>query len=279
MTKAFAQPAKPQAASAVILFGMIETGKPRAGTFRGPDIEPALKAASLLHLSVLTADSSEARELAGKLPAGRIQAKGHNIVPFVRNELYKRIAELSKPSVAAASANQSSPNDQKKSGETLKLSGASPRLPRNWDDINVGDLVISQDADPADGWWQAIVIEKNGDRFKLRWQQLARGRPIQKHRLTLALMYAGASSDLAERQAGKSSSGTAATYPQDWAAIAPEQIVLAREDGPMQQWWEAKTIGQDKDSFTLQWRDHPALPNIVRPRLALALVHPKPKAR
>jgi hypothetical protein len=47
----------------------------------------------------------------------------------------------------------------------------------------------------------------------------------------------------------------------------------------MEQWWEAKTIKLDKDTFTLQWRDYPELPTIVRPRAALGLMHPAPKTR
>jgi len=44
----------------------------------------------------------------------------------------------------------------------------------------------------------------------------------------------------------------------------------------MEQWWEANPIDAHGDSFTLRWRDYPALPTIVRPRLALALIHPNP---
>ena len=68
-------------------------------------------------------------------------------------------------------------------------------------------------------------------------------------------------------------------YPRHWSVIGLNQIVLAKEDGPAEQWWEAKTIKLDKDVFTLEWRDHPHLPAIVRPRSALGLVHPAPKVR
>ena len=77
----------------------------------------------------------------------------------------------------------------------------------------------------------------------------------------------------------KSSPQSDSVFPPNWAAIGLDQIVLAKEDGPAEQWWEAETTKMDKDLFTLQWRDHPNLPSIVRPRLALGLVHPNPKAR
>ena len=44
----------------------------------------------------------------------------------------------------------------------------------------------------------------------------------------------------------------------------------------MQQLWEAKIAGQEGELFVLEWRDHPKLPPIRRPRLELALVHPNP---
>jgi hypothetical protein len=45
----------------------------------------------------------------------------------------------------------------------------------------------------------------------------------------------------------------------------------------MEQWWEAKIVKIDKDQFTLQWRDYPKLPQIVRCRSSLGLMHPAPK--
>ena len=77
----------------------------------------------------------------------------------------------------------------------------------------------------------------------------------------------------------KPGSGTASAYPQNWGGIGSGHIVLAKEDGPMQQWWEAKVIAQEGEAFTLEWRDHPGLPPIKRTRFGLALIHPNPKAR
>jgi hypothetical protein len=74
----------------------------------------------------------------------------------------------------------------------------------------------------------------------------------------------------------KQSLGTS-VYPANWSALAVDQTVLAKEDGPMAQWWEAKIVKIDKDQFTLQWRDYPKLPQIVRTRPSLGLMHPAPK--
>jgi hypothetical protein len=44
--------------------------------------------------------------------------------------------------------------------------GSAPHLPQNWH----GDLVASQSRE--DGWYEAIVVEQNGDMFKPRTSQI-----------------------------------------------------------------------------------------------------------
>jgi hypothetical protein len=74
-----------------------------------------------------------------------------------------------------------------------------------------------------------------------------------------------------------SSAPAAASYPQTWTEIDVGHLVLAKEDGPAQSWWEAIPIEKAADdAFTLRWRDHAQLSTIVRPRLRLALLHPAP---
>ena len=154
----------------------------------------------------------------------------------------------------------------------------SVRLPVNWDDIKVGDRVLAQDTDPADGWWQVRVTEVHGDLFKLRWPREERGRPFQRHRAMLGLICPGETKEPVKPDP-KPAAAESAVYPAHWSVIGLNQIVLAKEEGPMEQWWEATTINLDKGVFTLQWRDYPQLPVIMRGRSALGLVHPAPKVR
>jgi hypothetical protein len=249
---------------AVILFGLTSIGKPKAGAFRNTEAEAARKAASKLGLKVLEIEDSGARALAAKVPAGRIEGHGEAIVPFVPKALYAAIE-----SSGRASAN---------GGTKLSSRTESPRLPSDWKDIKVGDRVLAQDSDPKDGWWQVTVIDKNGDIIKLRWPGSQRGRPFQKHRNVLALICPN-QPNTDETVARKSFGDTQPRFPEDWAAIKLDQIVLVKEDGPCEQWWEAKTIKLEKDVFTLQWRDRPDLPLIERARSCLGLVHPSPKTR
>jgi hypothetical protein len=256
--------------SAIILYGMTSIGKTKAGLFKGTEVPPALKAATTLDLRTLEISDPPGHSLAAKIPAGKIQGHGQAIVPFVPKHVYAAIESL-------ARAKPSNGTGEKAGSQSSKgLVGA--RLPTNWDDIKVGDRVLAQDADPKDGWWQAKVVEKNGDLLRLRWPLSERGRPFQKHRFTVGLICPGAG-ETEQAVPSKPTDSQGVRFPKDWATIGLDQIVLAKEDGPCEQWWDAKTIKLDNDVFTLQWRDRPDLPLIVRPRTCLGLMHPAPKSR
>jgi hypothetical protein len=256
----------------IIVFGVSAIGKPRAGTFKNSDVSPARKAATKLGFAVLDVADQAGLALAAKVPAGRIGSSGDNLIPFVTKDVHVQIK--------AFEAQSQKNGHAKTSGEAAALSeGTSPHLPRTWQDIKVGDLVLAQDEDPADGWWQVTIIEAKGDLVKLRWPGTGRGRPLQKHRAVLGLICPD--DDKTNTKDGakpdpKPSTGKS-VYPVNWSTLTVEQTVLAKEDGPIEQWWEAKIVKVDKDQFTLQWRDYPKLPQIVRGRSSLGLMHPAPK--
>lgn len=258
---------------AIIVFGVSAIGKPRAGTFKGSDVAAARKAAAKLGFSVIDLTAETGLVLAEKVPAGRIGGARDNIVPFISKDLYAQIT---------ASELKSQKNGQTQVSAGLTTTSpevTGPRLPRSWDDIKAGDLVLAQETDPLDGWWQVTIIEGNGDLFKLRWPGTGRGRPLQKHRATLGLICPSepnADGKDHSKSDPKQSTGKP-VYPAHWSHLTVDQTVLAKEDGPMEQWWEAKIVKVDKDQFTLQWRDYPKLPPIVRPRSSLGLMHPAPK--
>jgi agenet domain-containing protein len=244
----------------VILFSQTSIGKPKAGVFKGTEIEAARKAATKLGLKIFEVSDQRSQSIAAKIPPGRLQAHGEAIVPFVAKQLYAAIEALATPSQNA-----------------LQPQKQTPRLPTDWDNIKVGDRVLAQDADPKDGWWQVTVVEKAGDLFKLRWPGRSNSRAFQRHRATLGLICPGGFQPTPEPR--KRSGQLSARFPQDWADIDVDHVVLAKEDGPCEQWWEAKVVKADQDAFTLQWRDFPDLSTIERVRASLGLLHPSPKSR
>jgi hypothetical protein len=65
---------------------------------------------------------------------------------------------------------------------------------------------------------------------------------------------------------------------QSWNEIASGHLVIAQEsakDG----WWEAIVIDRKADTLTLQFRDNPHPPKLVRHRSAIALMYRANEAR
>ena len=149
--------------SLVVLFGTDDHGKPRAARFEGVSSDLIKKAAAAMNLRILRPQSANQTELANKLPLGRIHANGTGSVPPVRTGLY---AEL-----------------QLAAGHAYPEAG----LPRDWDSIEVGQLVIAQE-NLVEGWWEAIVTAVDNDMLTLKWRDYPKFPPMSRHRTAVALM-------------------------------------------------------------------------------------------
>jgi hypothetical protein len=274
MTKKSAHRAKAQIAPpAIVLFGLDQASKPHAACFREADIEVALKAAASIGLNVLKVASPEQAKIASALPAGRIHATGRGLVAPIRQDLYGKLTEL-----ARAEGMQLRGLAQPATGSLPPNPPASPprrgtpTLPRSWDELDVGHLVIAPEDDrKQDGWWQAIIVGKSGDMFTLRWQRWPRQKKILRHRFNLGLIYPGPD------PSAPVSASSSPQYPSTWDGIAADSLVLAKEDGPMEAWWDATVVEANGDALGLRWRDFPNLPVINRDRLNLGLLYPNPQ--
>lgn len=267
--------------TSLVLYGLDESGKPRAACFAAKDAALAKKAAGLMGLTVLPVVSPQQIEIAARLPVGRLYSSGRGLVPNIRASLYGKLVEAA-TGVAANGQNGSEQNPK---------SGSAKRWPVSWDAIDVGCVVIAQEAEKDLGWSGATVVHKSGDMFTLRWQDLPNKKLITRHRLNLALLYPNGLGDAGskgptktgdEASRGAEASKPAAPnqpepghdYPADWSEIDIGSLVLAKEEGPMESWWEAVVTVRDGNSFTLQWRDYANVPSIVRERRKLALICP-----
>ena len=147
-------PAKP-----VVLFGLDSRGKPKAARFSKEHAGLAIKAASQLALQVVAGNDPELAEIAARLPVGRVHATGRTFVPFIRRDLYDKLV------AAAANGNThpTSPPNGSSGASGSTPGGSAPRLPQNWQAIGLGDLVLASQS-REDAWYEAIVVEENGDR-------------------------------------------------------------------------------------------------------------------
>lgn len=166
-------------AACVIVFGVDDHDKPRAAVFPGKTADAARKAAEQLKLRTLDATTAEAQAIAATLPAGRLQGDGQGFVPYVRRDVYDQVLAVAGP---AAVDNQSPA-----SGD-VAAAKAAPGLPRTWDEIATGHVVIAQDEYAEEGWWEALVLDRKNDVLTLRWRDYPRYKAFTRHVAAVALL-------------------------------------------------------------------------------------------
>jgi hypothetical protein len=159
----------------LIVLGYDENHKPRTARFPAKDADLVTKAAQLMVPKVYEAVTEDLAALAKKLPEGRLYGNGRGFVPNIRQRLYSEIiVTLAVEPQAAVSKDQ----------DELPVATG---LPRTWDDIAPGHLILAQEALDY-GWWEAIVLGRTGDMFTLRFRDYPKLPKFVRHRNAIALM-------------------------------------------------------------------------------------------
>ena len=161
----------------LIVLGFDEQQKPRGARFLDARLDLVTKAADAMGFKVYQASPPDVAEAAKKLPLGRLYANGRGFVPNVRQDLYSDlVVALGLEPQAALSP------------ETDKDSLPAARgLPRSWDEIGAGHLVIAQESLDY-GWWEAIVLDRQGDTFTLQYRDYPHLPKFVRHRSGIALI-------------------------------------------------------------------------------------------
>jgi hypothetical protein len=176
VTKRSAPPAANGAA--LIVLGYDDQQKPRGARFDHDKRDLVTKAAELMDLKVYKTSNPDVAVIAQKLPVGRLYANGRGFVPNIRQDLYSDlIVELALEPQAAVSPE----NDN----DSLP---AARGLPRTWDEVGPGHLVIAQESLDY-GWWEAIVLERKDDVCLLRYRDYPKLPKFFRHRSAIALVY------------------------------------------------------------------------------------------
>ena len=169
-------------ADITVLFGTDEHGKPRAAYFEAVDSELMTRAAAAMKLQLLRPITATQLELAKQLPVGRIHANGTGFVPPIRHDLYSALQ------LAAESPQQSGTTASTVAPSPAAARGAPVHgLPKNWDSIEVGDLVIALEK-LNEGWWEAIVMAIDKDMLTLKWRDYLSFPRFRLHRTAVALL-------------------------------------------------------------------------------------------
>ena len=166
------------AGNGLLVLGFDEQQKPCGARFVDAKPDLVAKAAQLMGLKVYKANSPDVAEVAKKLPVGQLYANGRGFVPNIRQTLYSDVlvALSAEPQQAAIG-----PDDDKASTPVAR------GLPGSWDEIAPGHLVIAQES-LANGWWEAIVLDRKDDMLTLRFRDYPRLPRFFRHRTAVALM-------------------------------------------------------------------------------------------
>lgn len=178
MTHAAVSAGTSTALPAVILFGMDDGGKAHASWFDETETDLAERAAGMMGMAALRASTAELRELAGKLPHGKVFASGKAFVPFVKVTMFDKIADHLPSSYkwplrpAKAAAEKSKPG-KKASAAAAQEDGPKrpePSRPTDWTKVEVGSLVLATEG-AYQGWFEAQVVRISTDGvYTLRWR-------------------------------------------------------------------------------------------------------------
>jgi hypothetical protein len=108
--------------------------------------------------------------IAKRLPVGQLHADGRGLVPFVKPDVYQDLVL-----------------------ETVGNGGPSyakhdpSRLPPTWDAVVPGDLVLAHETLEV-GWWEAVVLARDGDLLTLRFRDYPKYAKFVRHRSAVALI-------------------------------------------------------------------------------------------
>ncbi len=150
----------------VVLYGLDDTGAPRGAKFIEPDEALLSRLAQALRLRIgIAAGGGKHSDTLGEIPLGRVYATGKGSVPNINQDLYDKLNALV-------------------GGDPGPISKA---LPKTWDDVAAGALVIAQES-LTDGWFEAIVTARDGDTLTLKFRDYPSQPEITRPLTAVALL-------------------------------------------------------------------------------------------
>jgi hypothetical protein len=196
---------EPAKVDQVFVLGLDANGKPRGARFA--ELKDSNASAAMdMNCRVLISQPEAVSTLAMKLPVGRVYGTGKAVklfVPNIRRELYDKIleaaqaaAEQSDADMKAVAAEQSAAvtalaeQADAALSEVRCISPVTSGLPRSWEEIAVGHMVLAHES-PDDGWWEAVVVMREDEILTLRYRDAPKLPKFVRHINTVALVNPG----------------------------------------------------------------------------------------
>jgi hypothetical protein len=197
MTSKSGKPTDPSNAQ-LFVYGLDEAGKPKGARFSATEAERVLPVATAMNLQCSQAGSDETSSPGMKLPIGRIYARGKAFIPNIKRDLYDKLVAALDPArnendhsqvegTAASSAASSGGGVKSLTDTGAILLPLASGLPQNWESIAAGNMILI-DAGPGEGWWEAIVINRDDAILTLRYRDYPKVPKFERHISTVALI-------------------------------------------------------------------------------------------
>ena len=192
----------PASVDPLFVLGLDENGKPRGARFAELK-DKTVSTAMDMNCRVFISQPEAVSDIAMKLPVGRIYASGKAFIPNIRRDLYDKILEAariaSEKSDAEIEAGAAERSAEIKSviaeadaalAEVRTVSPVTSGLPRSWESIAVGHMVLVHES-PTDGWWEATVLKREDEILTLRFRDYPKQPTFIRHINTVALVNPG----------------------------------------------------------------------------------------
>ena len=174
----------------LFIIGIDAKGKPRGARFAQKD-DRVVNAALDMNLGAVISASSAFAEIAKKLPVGRLYASGKAFIPDIKRALHDELlAILSQP----GDTSEAYKLEHRKTAETPCTSPITSGLPKSWDEIDVGHMVLAHEG-YEDGWWETVVVWREEDILTLSYRDAPKLPVFMRHVNTVALVNPGPLTD------------------------------------------------------------------------------------
>jgi hypothetical protein len=185
----------PKIDSPLFVFGLDENGKPRGARFS--EVRDDIVHAALdMQCWVIYPAPEDFAPHGMKLPAGRLYASGRAFIPNIRRALYDKLFATKGEKAAFlpkgedAETDLAASSEEPGSSKVACVSPVLPGLPRSWESVGVGHMVLVHES-PADGWWEAIVVQREDEVLTLRFRDYPKQPTFVRHISTIALLNPG----------------------------------------------------------------------------------------
>lgn len=187
----------------LIVFGRDDARKPHASIFLLPEVEAAEGAAKLMGMHSHRIEPGEAVDIAMRLPRGKLFDSGKAFVPFVKGEVYARIAALA----GVADERDGGPGDDKAADSPENASAGSPAPVAAlgggdggggaaggnggdlWAKLAVGDMVLASEG-PDEGYFEARIMKaKAKGIFTLKFRDYPDAPQVDRSYYQLGLIH------------------------------------------------------------------------------------------